>query len=175
MPSGCLRLTQKDALLKHTRPLTHQRYKGVLLLLVLPLLIWPSRDVQAGSLDFFVEAVRKNHINEVRRHLENGIDVNSRDIFGDNAGLHWAARQGQAKMARLLIDNGADLDIRNREGETPLHWAASEGQKELVVILIVHGAEVNALTRKGWTPLRWAEAHREKEIARILIAAGGRR
>jgi len=161
--------------LKHTRSTSYQRYTKALFLLVLPLLLGPFGNVQSGSLDFFVEAVRKNHIQDVRQHLENGVDVNSRDKFGDNAGLHWAARQGQAEMARLLIGNGADPDIRNREGETPLHWAASEGQKELVVILIVHGADVNALTRKGWTALRWAEAHREKEIARILIAAGGRR
>ena len=130
---------------------------------------------RAGDLDFFVEAVRKDRIDEVRALISKGVDVNARDAFGDNAGLHWAASLGQAEMARLLIDNGADLNIRNNEGDTPLHWAAKEGQKELVVILIIHGADVNALNRRGWTPLRWAEAQSQKEIARILQAAGGRR
>ena len=130
---------------------------------------------RAGNLDFFVEEVRKNRIDEVRTLILQGVDVNSRDVFGDNTGLHWAASLGLAEMARLLIDNGANVDIRNHDGNTPLHWAAGEGQKELVVILIAHGADVNARGKGGWTPLRWAEAHGQKEIARILMAAGARR
>ena len=130
---------------------------------------------RAGNLDFFVEEVRKNRIDEVRTLLLQGVDVNSRYVFGGSSGLHWAASLGLAEMARLLIDNGADLDIRNHDRNTPLHWAAAEGQKELVVILIAHGADVNARGKGGWTPLRWAEAHGQKEIARILMAAGARR
>jgi ankyrin repeat protein len=129
----------------------------------------------AEEFDFFVEAVRKNQIEEVRNLIRKGADVNSKDAFGDNAGLHWAALQGLEEMARLLIDNGADLDIANSADETPLHWAAKEGQKQVLVILIVHGADVNARTRASWTPLRWAEAHGYKEIANILKAAGGHR
>ena len=130
---------------------------------------------RADNLDFFVEEVRKNRIDVVRTLILQGDDVNSRDAFGDNTGLHWAASLGLAEMARLLIDNGADLEIRNHDGNTPLHWAAGEGQKELVVILIAHGANVNARGKGGWTPLRWAEAHQYTQIARILMAAGARR
>jgi ankyrin repeat protein len=169
-----LRLSDEDKLLQPSEHQIHRRSAWILLLTMV-LFLWPAGGIRAGSLDIFVEAVRKNRIDEVRKFLQEGVDVNSRDVFDDNAGLHWAARQGQAEMARLLISNGADLDIRNRAGETPLHGAASEGQKELVVILIAHGADVNARTRKGWTPLRWAEAHQEREIAGILMAAGGRR
>ena len=143
--------------------------------LTLVLILGAISGSRAGDLDFFVEAVRNDRIDEVRAFISKGVDVNSRDVFGDNAGLHWAASLGLAEMARLLIDNGADLNIRNEEGNTPLHWAAGEGQKELVVILIVHGADVNAHNKRGWTPLRWAEAQSQKEIARILVAAGGRR
>ncbi len=143
--------------------------------LALILIMGSIADSRAGDLDFFVEEVRKNRIDEVRTLISQGADVNSRDVFGDNSGLHWAASLGLAEMARLLIDNGADLDIRNHDRNTPLHWAAGEGQKELVVILIAHGAHVNARGKAGWTPLRWAEAHGQKEIARILMAAGARR
>jgi ankyrin repeat protein len=143
--------------------------------LTLVLILGAITGSPADDLDFFVEAVRNDRIDEVRALISKGIDVNSRDVFGDNAGLHWAASLGLAEMARLLIDSGADVNIRNEEGYTPLHWAAGEGQKELVVILIVHGADVNALNKRGWTPLRWAEAQSQKEIARILVAAGGRR
>jgi ankyrin repeat protein len=147
----------------------------VIMLLIMALILGSDAGLHGGELDFFVEAVRKNRSATVRDLIQQGVDVNSRDAFGDNTGLHWAAIQGLAEMARMLIDNGADVDIRNSAGETPLHWAAKEGQKELVVILIVHGANVNARSKGSWTPLRWAEAHGYKEIARILMAAGGRR
>lgn len=147
---------------------------AALIALALVLTMGLATGTLAGDLDFFVEEVRANHIGKVRTYIQNGIDVNARDVFGDNSGLHWAAILGLAEMARLLIDSGADLDIRNHEGNTPLHWAAGEGQKELVVILIAHGADVNARGKGAWTPLRWAEAQSQKEIARILIASGAR-
>lgn len=143
--------------------------------LAIVLIMGSAAGTQAADLDFFVEEVRENHIDKVRAFIQNGVDVNARDVFGNNTGLHWAASLGLAEMARLLIDNGADLDIRNNDGNTPLHWAAGEGRKELVVILIAHGADINARSKSGWTPLRWAEAQSQKEIARILMAAGARR
>ena len=156
---------------------SHETALSLAVFIGLTLVLFMGSEVgaQTADLDFFVEDVRANHIGKVRAYIQNGIDVNARDVFGDNTGLHWAASLGLAEMARLLIDNGADLDIRNTDGNTPLHWAAGEGQKELVVILIAHGADINARGKNGWTPLRWAEAQSQKEIARILIAAGGRR
>ena len=129
----------------------------------------------AATLNFFVDAVRENRIDDVKELLSNGADVNAKDMYGGNTGLHWAARQGLAAMARLLIANGANPNVRNDENETPLFWAAGEGQKELVVLLLAHGANVNAVARGGWTPLRWAEAQKQDEVARILAAAGGKR
>lgn len=143
--------------------------------LVAILIIGPLTALGADDLIFFVEAVRENRIDDVRELIRGGADVNAVDMFGGNTGLHWSARKGLSRMARLLLDNGARVDARNDEGETPLHWAAAHGQKTLLVTLIAHGADVNAIDRAGWTSLRWAEAQGQEEIARILVAAGGRR
>lgn len=137
--------------------------------------IGPLAPLRAAPLVFFVEAVRENRIDDVRQLIKEGADVNEVDMFGGNTGLHWAARQGLSTMARLLLDHGARVNVRNDAGETPLHWAAAEGQKALLVTLIAHGADVNAVDRAGWTPLRRAEANGHEQIARILLAAGGRR
>lgn len=146
---------------------------GILTLVLL--LMGGAGGAGADNLLFFVDAVRENRIDDVKELLREGADVNAQDMFGGNTGLHWAARHGEAAMARLLIDNGANPNARNDEDETPLHWAAAEGRKEIVVMLIAHGAKVNAAAAGGETPLRWAEAHKQDEIARILVAAGGRR
>ena len=48
------------------------------------------------------------------------------------------------EIAELLIANGADVNVKNDFGPTPLHWAADEGHKEIVELLIANGANVNA-------------------------------
>ena len=84
-------------------------FSGVLVFvgLTLVLILGAITGSPADDLDFFVEAVRNDRIDEVRALISKGVDANSRDVFGDNAGLHWAASLGLAEMARLLIDSGA--------------------------------------------------------------------
>ena len=160
----------------HGTLLNRQQMKGTVLTgLAIGLMLWWSPGIRAEKLIFFVDAVRENHIDDVKELLNSGADVNAKDMFGGNTGLHWAARLGLAEMARLLIENGANPNLINDDNDTPLHWAAREGQKELLVILLAHGAKVNAVDKDGWTPLRWAEAQGHDNIARILVAAGARR
>lgn len=153
-------------------PFRQRMKKAVMLGLAIGLMLWWSPGLRAEKLIFFVDAVRENRIDDVKELLKSGADVNAKDMFGGNTGLHWSARLGLAEMARLLIENGADPNARNDDNDTPLHWAAREGQKELVVILLAHRAKVNAVGKAGWTPLRWAEAQGHKDLARILVAAG---
>lgn len=52
-------------------------------------------------------------------------------------------RFNQAKIAKLLIDAGADINIQDDEGITPLHLACRSNSYELVQLLIDNGANVN--------------------------------
>ncbi len=53
------------------------------------------------------------------------LNVNATNKLG-NTPLHHAAVNGWTELARLLIDNGADLNIKNVKGETPLQIAVRE-------------------------------------------------
>lgn len=55
-------------------------------------------------------------------------------------------------MARILINNGADVNARNIQNDTPLHWAAFYGSPEVAKLLIESGANLKALNAKGETP-----------------------
>jgi len=58
---------------------------------------------------------------------------------------------------RELIQAGADVNVKNKTGITPLYMAARNGHDEIVTALLEAGANVNAATTNGETPL-WGQA-----------------
>ncbi len=62
-----------------------------------------------------LEAVKLAH--------ELGLDVNAQNSMG-LAAIHGAANRGANDVIEYLAANGARLDVRDREGRTPLDWAA---------------------------------------------------
>ena len=63
----------------------------------------------------------------------------------------YAALYGDAASVKLLLDGGADPNIRNDAGASALMWAA--GDLEKVRLLVEHRADVNATSDAGRTPL----------------------
>ena len=55
-------------------------------------------------------------------------------------------------IAKLLIDNGADVNAKADWDWIPLHSATEKGHKEIVELLISRGATVNAKDGGGYTP-----------------------
>ena len=72
-------------------------------------------------------------------------------------------------MAELLLSYGADVNIRNKHGSSPLHWAIGHSDLPLTHLLLEHGANVNTL---GVTPLHTAAICGQTSGAQILIARG---
>ncbi len=54
-------------------------------------------------------------------------------------------------MTQLLIDKGAQLDARTRDGLTPMHTAARSGHTNVVQVLLNAGASITAKTRVSLT------------------------
>lgn len=92
------------------------------------------------------KAVKSNNVEDVRKILEAGADVNGKSFIAQ-APLHVAAEEGHKEIAELLTAKGADHDPSDKWGWTPLHEAAgtnSKETKEIVEHLIANGADVNA-------------------------------
>jgi lysophospholipase len=85
-----------------------------------------------------------------------------------------AASRGDVEGLERMVAAGADLDVGDYDGRTPLHLAAAEGHLEAARYLLSAGADVNAVDRWGTTPLGDARRHGRDHLAQHLEASGGR-
>jgi len=87
--------------------------------------------------------------------------------------LHLAVFHGMEDMAKLLLSNGADVDVTNNSWETPLHWAARNDYKDIAELLLANKAEINAVDKSGSTPLDIAILLNHMNVADLLRQHGG--
>src|SRR5262245_4620304 len=118
------------------------------------------------------EAAMKNDLEAVRALLKQAVDANSSQGDGTTA-LHWAAMNGNAEMAQLLIYAGATLKATTRVGSlTPLYLAAQYGHAKVVEVLLKAGADAKAATPGGITPLMMAASSGDADSIKTLIEYG---
>jgi ankyrin repeat protein len=88
--------------------------------------------------DQLVRAAEANRVDAVALLIELGFDVNAVDR---TAALHEAAMRGNLEVIRLLLDHGADPDVRDAGYDaTPAGWAEHHGQREAKDLLDARGA-----------------------------------
>ena len=79
-------------------------------------------------------------LDEVKRLVAKGADVNRRDASGSTALLH-AAMAGNQGIVKFLISKGAEINIKERSmGLSPISAAAANGHESVVKLLIEMGA-----------------------------------
>ncbi len=86
------------------------------------------------------KAVGLSEIEEVKKLIEKGADVNVVNKYGETA-LHEASFWGRSDVVKMLIEAGADVNLVNRDGETALYLASRWGHSEIVKILKEAGAK----------------------------------
>lgn len=79
-----------------------------------------------------------------------------------------AITAGKIDEARRLIQEGADLEARDKYGWTALIIAAYWGRKEIVKMLLDAGADVNVVDKDGFTALHYAASGGYKEVVEML-------
>ena len=63
-------------------------------------------------------------------HSDAHIDINSLEAPSKRTALHWAAKNGKASVASLLVKNGADATLRDGNGETALSLSGQNWSKD---------------------------------------------
>lgn len=77
-------------------------------------------------------------------------------------------RVTQTDIIRILLRNGAQVDARAREQQTPLHIASRLGNVDIVMLLLQHGAQVDATTKDMYTALHIAAKEGQDEVKDLV-------
>ena len=65
------------------------------------------------------EAADKGDLEKVRAHLASGTDINERSGEHDSSALHAAAYHGHLEIVKFLIEKDADINAKDKHGQTP--------------------------------------------------------
>jgi ankyrin repeat protein len=126
-----------------------------------------SYDQQQAILRSFMKAADDGDIAALSKHLENGVNVNTRDWEGETAAIN-AAFNNHAAALKLLIRGGADLSLRHDQGGTALICAIEKGHADCVRALIDGFAPLDQPNYAGVTPVHLAHAAKRPDIAQML-------
>ncbi|RDS77362.1 ankyrin repeat domain-containing protein [Alteriqipengyuania lutimaris] len=123
----------------------------------------------------FLEAVRDRDGTVVTDMVEQpGGDslINTRDLTSGDTALHVVAERRDPAWIKFLGANGANPNLANKQGVTPLMISTRLGHVEGVTALLEIGARVDPLSSTGETPLISAVHRRDVALVRILLANG---
>jgi len=103
-----------------------------------------------------------------------GIELNTQECLGSRTPLSYAVELGNIEAMRLLIDTGADLEVRSSMQRTPLALAVDNENAQAVQLLVDAGADVNVLLggvseRDEYTLLAFAVKKGNLEIIQLIL------
>jgi ankyrin repeat protein len=97
-----------------------------------------------------------------------------KSFFTSRTQLMTAAKNGQAGLVKDLLGLGAEVNEKDKSGQTAVMKAAENGHDVIVRILLGNGAEANEKDRKGETALTLARAKGHADIVDLLKKAGAK-
>ena len=80
-----------------------------------------------------------------------------------------ASRKGHCEVAKLLIENGAKVDLHKNDGESALMYASRNGHCEVAKLLIENGAKVDLQENDGGSALMFSCQNGHCEVAKLLL------
>lgn len=98
--------------------------------------------------------------------------LNTRDPSNGETALHIVVKRHDTTWLTYLLSLGAQTELKDRDGNTPLMTAALLSDPDSARVLLQYGAKVNTTNSRGETPLIIAVQRRDLTSVRTLIANG---
>lgn len=161
---------------------------------IMKALVAAGGDIESPNAEgqtLLMTVARTGNVDTAKMLIDKGAKVNSKENWGGQTALMWAASQQQPAMIRLLLKHGAEVDARSKDhdwprwvtseprvkplddgGYTALLYAAREGCSDCVAALVDGGANINTPDLWGQTPLLMATLNLHYDTAQLLIDRG---
>ncbi len=115
-------------------------------------------------------AIARGELDKINEQLDHNANINC--LAGDGLStLQWAMTT-DSNVLSLLLDKGANPNVKSTEGATPLMNAIQSDKIEHLNVLIKNQADLNAKDNRGFTALHRASEMGRLEMVRILLEHG---
>jgi ankyrin repeat protein len=137
-------------------------------------LIAPSARAQFSDSYNFLKAVKERKGEEVEKFLgePGSVIINTRDSTSGQTALHIVTERRDATWLGFLLQKGANPNLADKKGLTPLMLATQLSFIEGIDLLITKKAQIDMTNRSGETALILAVQLRNSEAVRVLLKAG---
>ncbi len=112
-------------------------------------------------------ACAEGRLADVKRLVARGMEVN---IAGINGPLISAVQGNHVDCVAYLLENGANADVRNENGSTPLMFSAYHGHYEIAGMLLAAGARRDNVNAHGKSAADYARDQKKPAVLALLIA-----
>ena len=137
---------------------------------------WASKKSQDARDEYLEWMVQNKHWALINQTLvtfteDHGANINT--WIGDyGTALQTASYCNNKEMARLLLENGADVEVVDRRNHTALQIASSQGHEEIARLLLKNGANVNRESGSYGSALHAASSCNHAEMVKMLLDYG---
>ena len=134
--------------------------------------LYNSSTEQFAGISTLMSATANNDIDGVKFFSKAGALVINQRNKGGATSLHIACRESNFEIAKILVDNGANVNIVDNEGWSPLMRASLAGNKEIVELLLKNGAKAHLLNSLNESALIHATTSKCVECINQIIENG---
>ena len=155
---------------------TMRSFAAALMMMIAALSIALPASAQFSDRYNFFKAVKDSDVLKAKSLIDQpgSTLINLRDSETGEMALHMVTKRRDAPWMNFLIANGADVNVRDNAGTTPLMTAAQLGFIDGIQILVRRKANINAVNGRGETALIIAVQLRSALVVRELLSAGAK-
>jgi ankyrin repeat protein len=121
---------------------------------------------------FYCHCVKRNLKDLINENPDISLVIEETDAYNDTP-LITASKLGNVKIAKFLLDNGANYEAKNKFGYTPLMYASMDNNVEIVRLLLSAGANLNEKNNYNETALFISFIKENIGTIKVLIEEGG--
>lgn len=129
--------------------------------------IYGRKPVSPAALAMFCAS---GSIEDVEKALNSGTQANTVPDMKKLPSILVAAHNGRGEIVSLLLKFGANPNVADKDGYTPLIWMIKFAEQAAVANLLKHGADVNMADKQQRTALHWAALSELPSMMQLLLS-----